>query len=83
MAPPKYSTNHEMAYTIMDFLFASQVRRPGDTCSWAALLVWQLLFGWEGCRAHRWSPTDATDRDGRLARIHTHPPVVGEPCTLH
>jgi hypothetical protein len=34
VAPPKYSTNHEMAYTIMDFLFASQVRHPGDTCSW-------------------------------------------------
>jgi cytochrome P450 family 710 subfamily A protein len=23
--PPKYSLNHEMAYTVMDFLFASQV----------------------------------------------------------
>lgn len=24
--PPKYSTKEEMAYTVMDFLFASQVR---------------------------------------------------------
>jgi hypothetical protein len=29
--PPKYSTNHEIAYTVMDFLFASQVGFRGSS----------------------------------------------------
>lgn len=43
--PPKYSTNSEIAYTVMDFLFASQVTMmvwfgTGLLVSYAATHAW-------------------------------------------